>query len=82
MPGDREISTTLVTAKIAVAKRPAGAANLEARITVMITATGAKNGTIERIENGPLVWLASHHVGLPTVCAEIANAINAPLIKR
>lgn len=82
MPGDREISTTLVTAKIAVAIRPASVANLEARNTVMITPTGAKNGTIKRIENESFIWLASHHVGLPTVWAEIANAINAPLINR
>ena len=82
MPGDREISTTLVAAKIAVASRPASAANLEARITVMITAIGAKNGTIKRIENGPFVWLASHQVGLPTASAEVARAINEPAIKR
>ena len=55
MPGDREMSTTLVAANNAVATNPAIGANLEARIVVMITPTGAKNGTIERIENDLLV---------------------------
>jgi len=55
MPGDREISTMLFIAKIAVAKRPASATNLDARNAVIITAAGAKNGTTKRIENGPFV---------------------------
>ena len=82
MPGEREISTMLVTAKIAVAMRPASAAKREARSAVTITTAGAKNGTIKRTENGPLVWLASHQVGFPTVYAEIAKAINETVIKR
>ncbi len=82
MPGEREISTMLLMAKIAVAMRPASAAKREARITVTITTAGAKNGTIKRTENGPLVWLASHQVGFPTVYAEIAKAINETVIKR
>jgi hypothetical protein len=45
----------LVIAKIAVAKRPASATNLDARNDVIITAAGAKNGTTKRIENGPFV---------------------------
>ena len=55
MPGDREMSTTLVAANNAVATNPAIGANLEAQIVATITPTGAKNGTIERTENGPLV---------------------------
>ena len=82
IPGDRETSTMLVIAKIAVATRPASAAKRDARSTVIITRAGAKNGTITRIENGPFVWFASHQVGFPTVYAEIAKAINEPVIKR
>jgi hypothetical protein len=82
MPGDRETSTMLVIAKIAVATRPASAAKRDARSTVIITRAGAKNGTITRIENGPFVWSASHQVGFPTVYAEIAKAINEPAINR
>jgi hypothetical protein len=82
MPGEREISTMLLVAKIAVAIRPASAAKRDARNAVIITTAGAKNGTIKRIENGPFVWLASHQVGFPTVYAEIAKAINEPVIKR
>ena len=81
MPGERETSTMLVMAKIAVAMRPARAAKRDARSTVNITTAGARNGTITRIENGPFVWLASHQVGFPTVYAEIAKAIKEPVIK-
>ncbi len=80
MPGDREMSTTLVAANNAVAANPAIGVNREARIVAMITPTGAKNGTIERTENSPLVRFASHQGGLPTVSAEIAKTSNEPAI--